>query len=82
VRREISKLARRVADDVVAEGRAAARVAVKVRYAPFFTHTHIRKLPAPTMDVAELERGALAVLDLFDEGRPVRLLGVRAEFVR
>src|SRR2546426_283504 len=32
---QVSTLARRVAEDVVAEGRPAARVAVKVRFAPF-----------------------------------------------
>jgi DNA polymerase IV len=73
-------LARRVADDVVAEGRPAARVAVKVRFAPFFTHTRSMTLPAPTSDGGELERAALQVLALFTDDRPVRLLGVRAEF--
>jgi DNA polymerase IV len=73
-------LARRVADDVVAEGRPAARVAVKVRFAPFFTHTRSITLPAPTSDADELERAALEVLALFTDDRPVRLLGVRAEF--
>jgi DNA polymerase-4 len=80
VRAEVSKLARRVAEDVVAEGRPTARVVVKVRYAPFFTHTHGRALPAPTTDADEIERGAMAALELFTDGRPVRLLGVRAEF--
>jgi DNA polymerase-4 len=82
VRAEVSKLANRVAGDVLAEGRPAARVVVKVRYAPFFTRTHGRALPAPTTDAHEIERGALAALELFIAGRPVRLLGVRAEFSR
>jgi DNA polymerase-4 len=82
VRAEVSKLANRVAGDVLAEGRPAARVVVKVRYAPFFTRTHGRALPAPTTDAHEIERGALAALKLFTPGRPVRLLGVRAEFSR
>ncbi|GAB3450222.1 DNA polymerase IV [Actinophytocola sediminis] len=73
-------LARRVALDVAAEGRPAARVAVKVRFAPFFTHTRSSTLPAPTSDADELTRAALAVLALFTDDRPVRLLGVRAEF--
>ncbi|MGH8916986.1 MAG: DNA polymerase IV, partial [Actinomycetes bacterium] len=37
VRTEVAALARRVTDDVVAEGRPAARVGVKVRFAPFTT---------------------------------------------
>ncbi|MCT9933631.1 DNA polymerase IV [Planotetraspora sp. A-T 1434] len=82
VRREVAHLARRVAEDVAAERRPATRVVVKVRYAPFVTHTHGHALPAPTADVAEIERAALAALDEFTERRPVRLLGVRAELPR
>ena len=77
---QLAVLARRVAEDVVAEGRPAARVAVKVRFAPFFTHTRSMTLPAPTTDAALLEKAALAVLARFDVDRPIRLLGVRAEF--
>jgi DNA polymerase IV len=73
-------LARRVAVDARAEGRAVARVGVKVRFAPFFTQIRSMTLPAPTTDPAEIERAALAVLDRFEHGRAVRLLGVRAEF--
>lgn len=72
-------LARELAADVFADGRVVTRVAVKVRYATFFTQTRIRKLPQPTTEVAEVERAALAVLETFDLTRPVRLLGVRAE---
>ncbi|GAB2992152.1 DNA polymerase IV [Amycolatopsis acidiphila] len=77
---EVATLARRVADDVIAEGRPAARVAVKIRFAPFVTQTRSMTLEAPTSDAAELERAALAVLGRFEDSRPVRLLGVRAEF--
>jgi len=77
---QVALLARRVADDVVAEGRPAARVAVKVRFAPFFTHTRSMTLPAPTSDAALLEKAAEEVLAKFELDRPVRLLGVRAEF--
>lgn len=81
LRAAVAVLARRVAADVDAEGRAVARVAVKVRFAPFFTATRSATLPAPTTDPAVLEAAALEVLDRFDRDRPVRLLGVRAEFV-
>jgi len=77
---EVAVLARRVAEDVVAEGRPAARVAVKVRFAPFFTHTRSMTLPAPTSSAAAIEEAALEVLGRFADDRPVRLLGVRAEF--
>ena len=74
-------LARRVAGDVVAEGRPAARVGVKVRFAPFFTHSRSMTLPAPTADAAAIEAAAREVLGRFDTRRPVRLVGVRAELV-
>ncbi len=80
VRSEVARLARRVADDVAAERRAATRVVVKVRYAPFVTRTHGHALPAPATGAPEIEEAALAALDRFAERRPVRLLGVRAEF--
>jgi nucleotidyltransferase/DNA polymerase involved in DNA repair len=83
VRREVLVLAGVVAADVAAEGRDVARVVVKVRYAPFTTSTHGETLRTPSKpdDVAALEAGALAALDRFAEHKPVRLLGVRAEFV-
>jgi len=77
---QIRTLAERVAADVAAEGRPAVRVAVKVRFKPFFTQTRSVTLQAPTSDVRDIERVALAVLDRFELDRPVRLLGVRAEF--
>jgi DNA polymerase-4 len=79
VRRQVVELSRRVHADVVAEGRPAVRVVVKVRYAPFLTRTHGQPLEAPTVDAAAIRAAALAALDRFPERRPVRLLGVRAE---
>lgn len=76
----VATLARSLAHDVAAEGRRVARVAVKVRCAPFFTRTRITKLPEATSDPDAIERAALAVLDRFAHTRPVRLLGVRLEF--
>jgi nucleotidyltransferase/DNA polymerase involved in DNA repair len=82
VRREVVRLARQVAGDVAREDRPAVRVVVKVRYAPFTTRTHGQQLAAPASDPALIEEAALAALAQFTEGRPVRLLGVRAEFAR
>ncbi|MFD0276455.1 DNA polymerase IV [Kitasatospora sp. NPDC127111] len=78
--RQVAELAGRVARDVADEGRPAVRVTVKVRFAPFLTHTHGLTLPAPTGDPGEITRAALTLLERFDLDRPVRLLGVRAEF--
>jgi DNA polymerase IV len=80
VRAEIARISRRVSDDVRAEGRPAVRIIVKIRYAPFFTHTHGRALPEPTSDPGHIEAAALAALEEFARRDPVRLLGVRAEF--
>jgi DNA polymerase IV len=80
INEQVMALARRVAQDVADEGRPAARVAVKVRFAPFITLTHSMTLAAPTSDAAGIERAALEVLDKFEHTRPIRLLGVRAEF--
>jgi DNA polymerase-4 len=80
VRDGVAALARQVAADVRAEGRPAARVAVKVRFAPFSTSTRSATLAEPTSDPETFATAALAVLDLFTARRPVRLLGVRAEF--
>lgn len=82
VQREIAELARTVAAELQDEGRPAARVGVKVRFAPFATHTRSATLDSPTLDPDLLETAALDVLGLFRPGRAVRLLGVRAEFER
>jgi DNA polymerase IV len=77
IEEQVLALARELTDEVVSAGRVVTRVAVKVRFASFFTQTRIRTLPEPTTDVAEIERAALVVLDRFEITRPVRLLGVR-----
>ena len=79
VRRQVVLLADRVAADVAADARPAVRVVVKVRYAPFLTRTHGSRVDPPSAAAADIERAALAALDLFTEDRPVRLLGLRAE---
>ncbi|MGL5816390.1 MAG: DNA polymerase IV [Phycicoccus sp.] len=68
--------------DVDAEGRAVWRIGVKVRYAPFFTVNRSRKLPAATSDHTAVHEAVQRLLtDHLEEGREVRLLGVRAEMV-
>ncbi|GAA1737051.1 DNA polymerase IV [Isoptericola hypogeus] len=78
---ELRELAARVHADTVAEGRPVVRVALKVRYAPFFTRTRARKLPAPTRSLEDLTAAVLALAEDLEPGREVRLLGVRAEMV-
>lgn len=82
VRAATAALAQRVALDVAADGRPAARIGVTVRFAPFTTRSRSATLTAPTADPTAIEAAALAVLDRFTPGRAVRLVGVRAEFPR
>jgi nucleotidyltransferase/DNA polymerase involved in DNA repair len=80
VQAEVTRLARLLAADLVVEGRPAVRVVVKVRYAPFVTETHGVTLASASLDAAVIEEAAASALGRFTGRRPVRLLGVRAEF--
>ena len=72
-------LAGQVTRDICAEGRAAVRVGMKLRYAPFETRTRSLTLPEPTSDEGVIAAAALELLGRFDHDRSVRLVGVRAE---
>jgi DNA polymerase-4 len=82
IRERLRELTHELVDDVRKDGRPASRVVVKVRFAPFFTSTHGAPLAEPSVDPAEIEAAALQALGRFELDRPVRLLGVRAEFAR
>lgn len=82
VQAEVARLADEVTAEVVAAGRAVTHVAVKIRWATFFTRSRIAKLPEPTTDPAAVRHRAVVVLERFaaagfDLDRPIRLLGVR-----
>lgn len=81
VHAQVRRLARQVADDVQGEGRPAVRLVVKVRYAPFETHTRSSTLETATGDTDVIEEAAAELVARFDSNRAVRLLGVRAEMV-
>jgi len=74
----IRELAARVLEDVLAEGRPVIGLTLKVRYAPFSTTTHARKIPQ-TFDRNEILARALDLAAGIEAGRPIRLLGLRAE---
>jgi DNA polymerase-4 len=76
---EVRRLARQVTEDIRREDRPAVRVAVKVRFAPFDTHTRSRTLDHSTSDAGTIERAAVELVNRFDRTRAIRLLGVRAE---
>jgi DNA polymerase IV len=75
----VRELAGQVTRDLAAEGRAAVRVGMKLRYAPFETRTRSLTLPDPTRDADRITDAALELLGRFDQARAVRLVGVRAE---
>ncbi len=76
---EARRLAGLVAEDLAAEGRPAARVGVKVRYAPFETRQRSLTLPEPSGSAEVIAEAACRLLERLDHDRRVRLLGVRAE---
>ena len=80
VQAEVTRIAALLAVDLASESRPAVRIIVKVRYAPFITETHGVTLSSPSSDAAVIERAARDALERFTGRRPVRLLGVRAEF--
>jgi DNA polymerase-4 len=69
--------AERVAAELRESGFAAGRVTVKLRFAPFETHTR-SATGEPTQDGLELYRRALALLERDPITRPVRLIGLSA----
>ncbi|WP_425957092.1 DNA polymerase IV [Xylanimonas sp. McL0601] len=77
----LRELVAQVHADTVAEDRPIVRITVKVRYAPFFTQSRSKKLGAPTRSLEEVTAAVLELASGLDQGREVRLLGVRAEMV-
>jgi DNA polymerase-4 len=69
--------AERVAAELRDSGFAAGRVTLKLRLAPFETHTR-SATGEPTQDGLELYRRALALLERDPVTRPVRLIGLSA----
>jgi DNA polymerase-4 len=79
IRDRVRELAHEVGEGL---SRPVVRVIVKVRFAPFFTHSHGAALETPTTDEVAVVDAALRALARFELDRPVRLLGVRVEFER
>ncbi|MEI5583904.1 MULTISPECIES: DNA polymerase IV [unclassified Agromyces] len=75
----LRELAAHVLDDVAAEGRPVIGLTLKVRYAPFITKTHQRRIPE-TSDRDDVTARMLQLAgDRIEPGRAIRLLGLRAE---
>lgn len=74
----VQELALQVMTEVLAEGRPVVGLTLKVRYAPFFTKTHARRISA-TSDRNEILARTADLASGIEAGRPIRLLGLRAE---
>jgi DNA polymerase-4 len=72
------ELIAQVMDDVASEDRPVVGVGLKVRYAPFVTKTFTHKIAA-TSDPHTVAAEIMGLVAKIEAGRPVRLLGVRAE---
>jgi DNA polymerase IV len=78
IRDAIDALVDQVLADVAAEGRPVVGLGLKVRYAPFFTKTFTKKIPA-TFDREIVRDRTWELVAKIERDRPIRLLGVRAE---
>jgi DNA polymerase-4 len=78
IARHARELAGQVLDDIAAENRPVVGVGLKVRYAPFTTKTLVHKI-AETTDRDTVTAEILRLVERIEPGRPLRLLGVRAE---
>lgn len=69
--------ARRICGGLEKSETTARTVVLKIRYAPFETHTRSRSLRLPTADVPTILRAAVELLESTAAGRrPVRLIGL------
>jgi DNA polymerase-4 len=74
----LRELVTQVLADVAAEGRPVIGLTLKVRYAPFFTKTYAKRIPETEDGELVLQR-VLELAAKREAGRPIRLLGLRAE---
>jgi DNA polymerase-4 len=76
LRETVDRLADSVCRGLAEEGHAGRTVTLKLRLAPFRTHTRSRTIDSPTSDPAVVRAVAQRLLADFDLDAPVRLLGV------
>ena len=76
LRETVDRLADAVCRGLAEEGHAGRTVTLKIRLAPFRTHTRSRTIDSPTRDPAVVRAIARRLLDEFELAAPVRLIGV------
>ncbi len=72
----IDGMANQVAEHLAAQGISGRTVTLKIRLAPFRTHTRSRTLADPTTDPDLVAATARELFSRFERDAPVRLLGV------
>jgi DNA polymerase-4 len=78
IRAAATRLATEVLEEIARERRPVVGVGLKVRYAPFTTKTLVHRIDQ-TDDRDTVIAEILRLVDRIEPGRPLRLLGVRAE---
>ena len=76
---EVNRMARELAAEFERDGRRAVGVTIKLRFAPFFTHSRSVRLSEPASDAETLVAAAHRALARFELGQAVRLVGVKAD---
>jgi nucleotidyltransferase/DNA polymerase involved in DNA repair len=76
---EVKRLTVELADYCETRNRLAVGVTVKIRFAPFFTQSHSRRLKEPSAGRSALVAAADIALARFELDRPVRLVGVKVD---
>ena len=74
----IGQLCRELAGRLYNHGYRAGELAVLLKYADFTSATHQRQLVTVTGEAAEMEKEAHVLFEEMWDGKPVRLMGVRA----
>ena len=74
----IGSISRNLAGRLYNHGFRAGEVAVLIKYADFTSASRQRKLVTVTGEAGDIEREACALYEELWDGRPVRLIGVRA----
>jgi DNA polymerase-4 len=78
IRSALESLAQELARDLTAGALRTSQITLKIRFAPFETHSHSVRLERPSNDFPDIRDAALNALDDMEVTRPVRLLGLRS----
>jgi DNA polymerase-4 len=80
IRAEVERMARDLAGHAREQARVVAGVTVKLRFAPFVTRSHGRRLDHASDDPEAIVAATSIALSRFALDRPVRLVGVKVDY--